>query len=41
MRVISDYTATVTGGVHSAYVNGHHAYITDDATGSMRVIDCG
>jgi len=39
VRVISDYTATVTGGVHSAYVNGHYAYITDDATGSMRVID--
>ena len=41
VRVISDYTATVTGGVHSAYVNGHYAYITDDATGSMRVIDFG
>jgi plastocyanin len=39
VKVISDYTATVTGGVHSAYVNGHYAYITDDATGSMRVID--
>ena len=39
VRVLSDYTATVTGGVHSAYVNGHYAYITDDATGSMRVID--
>jgi plastocyanin len=41
VRVISDYTTTVTGGVHSAYVNGHYAYITDDATGSMRVIDFG
>jgi hypothetical protein len=39
VKVISEYTATVTGGVHSAYVNGHYAYITDDATGSMRVID--
>jgi hypothetical protein len=39
VRVISDYTATVTGGVHSAYVNGHYVYLTDDATGSMRVID--
>jgi hypothetical protein len=39
VRVLSEYTATVTGGVHSAYLNGHYAYITDDATGSMRVID--
>ena len=38
-KVISEYTATVTGGVHSAYLNGHYAYITDDATGSLRVID--
>lgn len=36
---ISDYTATVTGGVHSAFVNDHYVYLTDDATGSMRVID--
>jgi hypothetical protein len=38
-KFISDYTATVTGGVHSAYVNDHYVYLTDDATGSMRVID--
>ena len=38
-KVISEYTATVTGGVHSAYVDGHYVYLTDDATGSMRVID--
>jgi hypothetical protein len=25
--------------VHSAYIYGHYAYITDDATGSLRVID--
>ena len=37
--VISEYTATVTGGVHSAYVNSHYVYLTDDATGSLRVID--
>jgi hypothetical protein len=36
---ISEYTATVTGGVHSAFVNDHYVYLTDDATGSMRVID--
>ena len=38
-KLISDYTATVTGGVHSAYVHDHYVYLTDDATGSMRVID--
>jgi hypothetical protein len=38
-KVLSEYTETVTGGVHSAYVYGHHVYLTDDATGSMRVID--
>ena len=38
-KIISEYTATVTGGVHSAYVNSHYVYLTDDATGSLRVID--
>jgi hypothetical protein len=38
-KVISEYTATVTGGVHSAFVDGHHVYLTDDATGSLRVVD--
>jgi hypothetical protein len=38
-KLISEYTATVTGGVHSAFVDGHYVYLTDDATGSMRVID--
>src|SRR6266852_2771844 len=38
-KVLSEYTATVTGGVHSAYVNTHYVYLTDDATGSLRVID--
>jgi hypothetical protein len=37
--VLSEFTETVTGGVHSAYVDGHYVYATDDATGSMRVID--
>ncbi len=40
-KPISEYTATVTGGVHSAFVNAHYVYLTDDATGSMRVIDFG
>jgi hypothetical protein len=39
LKVLSEYTATVSGGVHSAYVDGHDVYLTDDATGSMRVID--
>ncbi len=39
LKVLSEYTATVTGGVHSAYLDGHYAYITDDATGSLRIID--
>jgi hypothetical protein len=38
-KIISEYTATVTGGVHSAYLNSHYVYITDDATGSLRIID--
>ena len=38
-KPISEYTLTVTGGVHSAFVNTHYVYLTDDATGSMRVID--
>ena len=37
-KVLSEYTATVTGGVHSAYVDGRYVYATDDATGSLRVI---
>jgi hypothetical protein len=38
-KVVSEYTATVTGGVHSAFINTHYVYLTDDATGSLRVID--
>ncbi|HXG65533.1 MAG TPA: Ig-like domain-containing protein [Blastocatellia bacterium] len=38
-KVISEYTATVTGGVHSAFIDGHYVYLTDDATGSLRVIN--
>lgn len=39
LKTFSEYTETVTGGVHSAFINSHYAYITDDATGSLRVID--
>ncbi len=38
-KPVSEYTETVTGGVHSSYVYQGHAYVTDDATGSLRVID--
>ena len=38
-KIVSEYTLTVTGGVHSAYIDGRYVYLTDDATGSMRVID--
>jgi hypothetical protein len=41
LKVISEYTETVTGGVHSAFINKHYVYLTDDATGSLRVIDFG
>jgi hypothetical protein len=39
VKVLSEYTATVSGGVHSAFINSHYAYLTDDATGSLRIID--
>jgi plastocyanin len=39
LKVLSEYTETVTGGVHSAFINTHYVYATDDATGSLRVID--
>ncbi len=38
-KILSEYTETVTGGVHSAFIDGTHVYLTDDATGSMRVVN--
>lgn len=38
-KPISAYTETVSGGVHSSFVYQNHVYLTDDATGSLRVID--
>jgi hypothetical protein len=38
-KPIAEFTETVTGGVHSTYVYRGFVYLTDDATGSMRVID--
>ena len=39
LQTAAEYTETVTGGVHSAFINTHYIYLTDDATGSLRVID--
>ena len=39
LKVLSEYTATVSGGVHSAYIDSHYVYLTDDATGSLHIID--
>ena len=36
---VAEFTETVSGGVHSTFVYKGHVYLTDDATGSMRVID--
>jgi hypothetical protein len=38
-RQIAEFTETVTGGVHSTFIYKGYVYLTDDATGSMRVID--
>jgi len=38
-KPIAEFTETVTGGVHSTYIYRGYIYLTDDATGSMRVID--
>lgn len=38
-KPIAEFTETVSGGVHSTYVYKGYVYLTDDATGSMRVID--
>jgi len=38
-KLLSEYTATVSSGVHSAFVDGHHVYLTDDGTRGMKVID--
>ncbi len=38
-RIVGQYSTTLTGGVHSAFVDGHYAYATSDATGSLRIID--
>ena len=38
-KAIGEFTETVSGGVHSTFIYQGYVYLTDDATGSMRVID--
>jgi hypothetical protein len=38
-KTIAEFTETVTGGVHSTFIYRGYIYLTDDATGSLRVID--
>ncbi len=38
-KLVSEFTEAVSGGVHSAYVYQHYVFATDDATGSLRIID--
>jgi hypothetical protein len=38
-KPIAEFTETVTGGVHSTFIYRGYVYLTDDATGSLRVID--
>ncbi|MEO8201782.1 MAG: Ig-like domain-containing protein [Gemmatimonadota bacterium] len=38
-KTIAEFTETVLGGVHSTFIYKGYVYLTDDATGSMRVID--
>ena len=35
-KVLSEYTSTVSGGVHSAFIDGHYVYLTDDGTRVMK-----
>jgi hypothetical protein len=37
-RVISEYTETVTAGVHNAYLQGDYVYLTNDGTRALHVI---
>jgi hypothetical protein len=37
-RVLSEFSETLTGGVHVVYVEGDHVYATNNGTGDMHVI---
>ena len=38
-KPIANFTETVSGGVHSTFIYKGYVYLTDDATGSLRVVD--
>src|SRR5207253_8362603 len=38
-KPVAEYTEPVSGGVHSSYDYHRRAYMTDDATLSLRVVD--
>ncbi len=38
-KVINEYTEGLTGGTHSAFIYDHYVFVTDDPTGSLRIID--
>ena len=38
-KVINEYTEGLSGGTHSAFIYDHYVFVTDDATGSLRIID--
>lgn len=38
-KVLSEFTETVTSGVHSAFIDGHHVYVTDAGRRMLRIID--
>ncbi len=37
--MISEFSETMSGGVHSAFIYDHYVFATDDATGSLRIVD--
>ncbi|MBA4158939.1 MAG: hypothetical protein H0X65_15890 [Gemmatimonadetes bacterium] len=38
-RVLSEFSETLTGGVHVVYIDGDHVYATNNGTGDMHVIN--
>jgi hypothetical protein len=38
-KVLSHFSEGMSGGVHSAFIYEHYVFATDDATGSLRIID--
>lgn len=38
-KILSEYTETVTGGVHNVWIEGNYVYACHNGTGSMHIID--